>query len=168
MINVKLGWFIQDRRNIVSESVPGPSVHSSYKVKSGLIQIQISLFTRHSWLFTSQNTTCQKKKISLFPYNSLHRWNRNIRQAPFSDDTASNTKGKKINRYTIVSNTCMILNCSINFHLVFYKISVRTDRHCRSNSDCTDCSRMFDLHYLLILRIYFFKKYNFENGNIQV
>ena len=70
---------------------------------------------------------------------SVH--NRNIHQAPFSSDTASKYKGKdkKVNRHTIVRNTCMELNCSINFHLEFYKMShsVRTDKQCGSRSDCT-------------------------------
>ena len=44
---------------------------------------------------------------------------------------------KKINWRTIVRNTCMKLNCYINFYLRFYKMSVWTDRQCRSKSDCT-------------------------------
>ena len=72
---------------------------------------------------------------------SVH--NKNILQAPFFDNTASKykEKDKKVNRNTIVRNTCMEMNCSINFHLEFYKMShsVRTDRQCRSRSDCIDC-----------------------------
>ena len=73
---------------------------------------------------------------------SVH--NRNIHQAPFSGDTASKytVNVKKVNRHTIVRNTCMELNCFINFHLEFYKMShsVRTDRQFGSRSDCTDCT----------------------------
>ena len=41
----------------------------------------------------------------------------------FSDGTASNKKKKKVKQ----QNTCMKLNCSINLHLGFYKMSFRTD-----------------------------------------
>ena len=68
--------------------------------------------------------------------------NGNIHQVPFSDDMASNErerekKKKKINWRTIVRYTCMKLNYSINLHQRFYKMSVWTDRQCRSRSDCT-------------------------------
>ena len=54
---------------------------------------------------------------------SVH--NRNIHQAPFSGDMASKykDKDKKVNWHTIVRYTCMELNCSISFHLEFYKMS---------------------------------------------
>ena len=56
--------------------------------------------------------------------------NGNIHQVPFYEDKASNEreKKKKINWRTIVRNTCMKLNCSINLHVRFYKMSVWTDR----------------------------------------
>ena len=64
--------------------------------------------------------------------------NGNIHQVPFSDDKMrEREKKKKVNWRTIVRNTCMKLNCSINLHLRFYKMSVWTDRQCRSRSDCT-------------------------------
>ena len=69
--------------------------------------------------------------------------NGNIHQVPLSDDTASKErerereKKKKIYWRTIVRNTYMKLNCSINLRLRFYKFFVWTDRQCISRSDCT-------------------------------
>ena len=53
------------------------------------------------------------------------------------------------------------VECSINFHLEFYKMShsVRTDKQCGSRSDCTDCTVWC---WIYTIRIYFCQKYNFE------
>ena len=90
--------------NSVTESVPVLSVHSGYKVQSGLVQIQFNLFILPNAL------DCLLFKT------------RNVMKPPFSDDTASN--GEK-NACVIVGNTCV--NCSINFHHDIYKMFVRTD-----------------------------------------
>ena len=47
----------------------------------------------------------------------------------FSDGTASNKKKKKkkVNLSNGIHVACMKLNCSINLHLGFYKMSFRTD-----------------------------------------
>ena len=57
-------------------------------------------------------------------------YNGNIHQVPFSNDMVSNERekkreNKKINWRSIVRNTCMKLNCSINLHLRFYKMSAK-------------------------------------------
>ena len=70
---------------------------------------------------------------------SVDNGNIHVLQDPFSNGAASNKKKKKKSKLE-QRNTCMKLNCSINLHLGFYKMSVRTDRQCRSRSDCLDCT----------------------------
>ena len=89
--------------NSVTESVPVLSVHSGYKVQSGLVQIKFNLFTLPNAL-----------DYLLFK-------TRNAMKPPFSDDTTSNGGDARV----IVRNTCV--NCSINFHHGIYKMFVRTD-----------------------------------------
>ena len=67
--------------NSVTESVPVLSVHSGYKVQSGVVQIQFNLFTLPNAL------DCLLFKT------------KNVMKPPLSNDTASNG-GKK---------TCMLL-----------------------------------------------------------
>ena len=64
--------------NSVTESVPVLSVHSGYKVQSGLVQIQFNLFTLPN------------------AFDCLLFKTRNVMKLPFADDTASNEKKKKI------------------------------------------------------------------------
>ena len=47
MINIKLGLYKTEEKlsKSVTESIPGSSVQSSYKIQSGLIQIQYNLLT---------------------------------------------------------------------------------------------------------------------------
>ena len=95
---------VEKLSNSVTKSVPVLSVHSGYKVQSGLVQIKLNLFTLPNAL------DCLLFKT------------RNVMKPPFSNDTASNGGGKK---RVIVRNTCV--NCSINFHHGIYKMFVQTD-----------------------------------------
>ena len=83
--------------------------------------------------------------------------NGKIHQVPFSDDKAS-SEGKKNNWRTIVRNTCMKLNCSINFHPEFYEMAVQTD------SVYKDQTVQFDVGSVLPVNVVdiFCQTYNFE------
>ena len=102
--------------NSVTESVPVLSVHSSYKVQSGLVQIQFNLFTLPNAL------DCLLFKT------------RNVMKPPFSDDTASNGGNKR-------ACYCKEYMCEL-----FHQFSSRNlqnvcpDRQCSSRSDFTDCT----------------------------
>ena len=91
--------------NYVTESVPVLSIHSSYNVQFGLVQIQFNLFTL-------------SKALDCLLFET-----KNVMKHPFSDDTASN--GEKKNARVIVRNTCV--TCPINFHHGIYKMFVQTD-----------------------------------------
>ena len=88
----------------VTEFVPVLSVHSGYKVQSGLVQIQFNLFTLPNAL-----------EYLLFK-------TRNVMKPPFPMTRHPMGEG---DARVIVRNTCV--NCSINFHHGIYKMFVRTD-----------------------------------------
>ena len=107
--------------NSVTESVPVLSVHSGCKVQSSLFQIQFNLLTLPNAL------------------DCLLFETRNFMAPPFSDDRYLREK-----KCMIFKNTCV--NCSINFHHGFYKMSIWTDNVYRDQTARTVQS---DVRYTL-------------------
>ena len=58
-------------------------------------------------------------------------------------------KDKKVNQHTIVRNTCMELNCSINFHLEFYKMFTLSGQKDSVDQDQTPQTVQSDIGFAL-------------------
>ena len=93
---------------------------------------------------------------------SVHNGNIHVHQAPFFRWHGIKQKEKEKKCKLLQRNTCMKLNCSINFHLGFYKCqSGQTDSE---DQDQTAQTVQSDVGFTLSVNLWntFLSKYDFE------
>ena len=83
------------------------------------------------WFMMNKMNMTLHKMCAIVKEMSVHNGNIHVHQAPFFDDTASNKKKKKLTWVTEYMYEVELFN---KFSSGFYKMSVQTDRQCRSRS----------------------------------